>query len=178
MAADVNRCSLTGLQQGERMLQTGSNGYPAHDPLEDWGSVPFSEFDLDIRLGENVATKLHLCEKTQEASGCGLPTGPACNATKALCETVVGCPVETIACTKVTCETCRTCETQCDQATCAGTCQTCATRCEQHTCGGTCETCATKCEQHTCGATCATCKTQCEQATCAKGTCVTCRIPC
>lgn len=151
------------------MSQTEIGGQPAQGTFESGVFAPLDEFDLDIRLGESWSPSLHLCEKTQEASGCGGATA-GCGATEACTN---ACPRRTIGCTYETCQAC-TAQTNCEQNTCA-TCETCGNTCgNQNTCAETCNTCKTFCDQETCN-TCNTCRTECEQATCAKGTCVGCR---
>jgi hypothetical protein len=134
--------------------------------------APSDEFDLDVRLTPQQAISALPIQTA-------LPFACVTNTCLANCEvTVVRCLTEQIYC-RPTLRTCyvfcavthATCQTNCNQNTCAQTC-TCNTQCNQNTCANTC-TCNTQCNQNTCANTC-TCNTQCNQNTCAQTcTCVT-----
>jgi len=163
--------------------KTVSKTHAANEPPDD--------FDLDVQLGGGVSAPAISLGTTIG----NIPRG-TCDTCRTQCDT---CPGDTcITCGGTchtacgTCVTCATCQTHCNQATCAATCQTCQTQCNQNTCvqtqcnQNTCHTCQTQCNQNTCAqtqcnqATCHTCQTLCNQATCNTcrtrcDTCVTCR---
>jgi hypothetical protein len=144
------------------------------------------EFDLDIRLGQDLAALPKApCIGTSPGTTCAAECGGGTGAGET-CLTCVSCgdtcfrtcdTCRTL-CEQATCDTCRTCHTACGQATCRtcqtacgqATCNTCQTRCNQPTCQATCNTCQTRCGQ----ATCNTCQTRCNQQTCQRTVCATC----
>ncbi len=96
------------------------------------------EFDLDVRLGSG-------------SSVAGSPKPVDGGAVTDTCQTCESCPA--ICGTDQTCagqQTCDTCQTQCQQPTCADTC-TCDTQCNQITCFDTCPLTCDTCD------TCPTC---------------------
>jgi hypothetical protein len=120
---------------------------------KDASQAAADEFDLDIRLAGGRAA-----------------AGPQ------ILSIADGCRTEDNTCGV----TCKTCNTRCEQHTCANTCAntcpfSCANtqcRCVQSagTCINTCQTCNTQCG--TCNTQCGTCNTQCGQHTCVVTQCV------
>jgi hypothetical protein len=163
------------------------------DQVRSRAAEAVDEFDLDFRPGDATAAAFRLPNDTW-GGGCTWGTdcgggetnfglscpgscGDTCQITicrGATCIDVCETRRNTW-CDQATCVTCRTCRTECNQATCQtcnqGTCQTCGT-CQTQCGQGTCQTC----NQATCltcdGATCQTCVTDCRGRTCL--TCDTC----
>ncbi len=173
------------------MQEVGTGVYPQGPGLPN-PPAAFDEFDLDIRLFA-APVRHDICEGTEDGTTCAAECGndtEDCQ-TDACGETEVG--PGCVRPTEDTCVTCHTCQTLCQQHTCA--CPTAAghatcvnTQCNQHTCVNTqCQqqTCVnTQCAQHTCvntqcqQHTCVTCQTECKQHGCptaaAGETCVAC----
>jgi hypothetical protein len=138
------------------------------DYVRSTGPDELSDFDLDIRGGPTAVYGVRTLDITDPFSVCETcQTCQTCN-TCQTCRTCAGHTCDGGTCQGNTCQTCydntctyvNTCQNTCNQYTC----RTCNTQCGQNTCAPTCQTCNTNCGQGTCVATyCAThCHTWCE----------------
>ena len=125
---------------------------------------PDTFFDCPATIGVECPTQPFGCASDQTCgcptrrSDCVCPTVDTCGRTICIGQTCIDVCETDDTCVTVCGNTCNTCRTKCNQATCQATCRTCATNCGQ----ATCNTCQTRCGQ----ATCNTCRTRCDQATC------------
>jgi hypothetical protein len=141
----------------------------AIDQVSSLTAPPADQFDLDLRTGGATSAQMLPTQTWEDACTFGTDCGGGGDGTNfgLSCPGTCGETCQITLCRGRTCPdldtclSCRTCNTDCNQATCA----TCNTNCGQATCA-TCNqaTCAT-CNQATCAtcnqATCATCNTDC-----------------